>query len=53
MVRELAGEVSPADPAESNGPAATAKSAAPLIDRTLQRAVQVHRGLAALKRFRG
>lgn len=52
MVRELAGEVSPAE-AAADTPDATAKPAAPLIDRTLQRAVQVHRGLAALKRFRG
>ncbi len=53
MVRELAGKPSPADPAESDTPAAAAKPTEPPIDRTLQRAVQVHRGLAALKRFRG
>lgn len=53
MVRELAGEAAPADPDELDSPAATAKPTSPPIDRTLQRAVQVHRGLAALKRFRG
>ena len=53
MVRELAGAASPADPAGSDEPVAAAKPATPPIDRALQRAVQVHRGLAALKRFRG
>lgn len=52
MVRELAGETAPAEPGETEAPAAAAKSVPP-IDRALQRAVQVHRGLAALKRFRG
>lgn len=49
MVRELAGSVSPEDPTASD---AAAQPATP-VDRSLQRAVQVHRGLAALRRFRG
>ncbi len=52
MVRELAGETPSADPAKPDVPDTT-KPASPPIDRTLQRAVQVHRGLAALNRFRG
>lgn len=53
MVRELAGAAPVEEPAEDVAPAADAKPAAPLVDRTLQRAVHVHRGLAALKRFHG
>lgn len=53
MVRELAGKPSPAGTDETDAPSTAAKPTEPPIDRTLQRAVQVHRGLAALKRFRG
>jgi hypothetical protein len=54
MVRELAAGATPADhePAPEINPAAPA-APAPLIDRTLQRAVHVHRGLATLKLLRG
>jgi len=51
IVRQLAGDDTP----DSNGrdPETDATMPPPLIDRTLQRAVHVHHGLAALKLFRG
>lgn len=54
MVREMAAGLRPADTEpvpEITGEAVV--TPVPLIDRTLQRAVHVHRGLAALKLLRG
>lgn len=52
MLRELAGAAPAAGADETSAPTAEAAPAAP-VDRTLQRAVHVHRGLAALKQFSG
>jgi hypothetical protein len=54
IVRQLAGDESPdgtARPPQTDS--ADKPAPPPLIDRTLQRAVHVHHGLAALKLFRG
>lgn len=52
MIRELAGAAPVAEADAAPAPAAQATPASP-VDRTLQRAVHVHRGLAALKHASG
>jgi hypothetical protein len=54
IVRQLAGDEVPGGTArQPETDSADGIAPPPLIDRTLQRAVHVHHGLAALKLFRG